>query len=310
MAGTARPFRFGVLATQRSSRREWLDLARKSEGLGFSTLLMPDHFDDQLAPQPALMAAAGITSTLRVGSLVLNNDLRHPFSLAKEAATIDLLSEGRMELGLGAGFRRSDYDATGIPLDDPPSRVERLEEAVHLIKGALASRPLSFAGKHYTVTDYVGLPKPVQSPMPILIGGGGARMLRLAGQEAQIVGIAANLGSAQPNVARDYVADRIDKKLQWIREGAGDRFAGLELSNMVVIVAVTDDRNEVLAQTATRFGITPDQAAEALLLLAGSVEEISETLVSRRDRFGISYVVFYDEAIDAVAPIVARLAGT
>jgi probable F420-dependent oxidoreductase len=256
------------------------------------------------------MAAADVTRTLRVGTLVLNNDLRHPLNLAKEVATIDLLSEGRMELGLGAGFRRSDYGPSGIPFDDPPARVDRFEEAVHLIKGAFGSSPVSLAGKHYTVTDYVGLPKPVQSPLPIMIGGGGARMLRLAGREAQIVGIAANLGSAQPNVARDYVADRVNKKLQWIREGAGDRFPGLELSNMVVIVSVTNDRKEALEQTATRFGITPEQTAEALLLLAGSAEEITETLLSRRDRFGISYIVFYDDALDAVAPIVGRLAGT
>jgi probable F420-dependent oxidoreductase len=285
-------------------------MARRVEDLGFSTLVVPDHFDGQLSPVPALMAAADATATLRIGTLVLNNDFRHPLSLAKEAATLDLLSDGRMELGLGAGFRAADYVATGIRCHEPAVRVERLEEAVRVIKQAFASEPSTFSGQHYATSGYEGRPAPKQTPLPILIGGGGPRMLRLAGREADIVGIAANLGAKQFDVARDYVADRIEQKVQWVREGAGERFSAVELQTMVVSAQLTDDRNGALEQVAGRFGVTPEQAGDALLLLIGSVDEMTETLISRRYRFGISYIVFFDADMETVAPIVAALAAT
>jgi probable F420-dependent oxidoreductase len=307
--GEARAFRFGLLLTQRSSRAEWADTAKRTESLGFSTLVVPDHFDNQLAPIPALMAAADATTTLRVGTLVLNNDFRHPLALAKEAATLDLLSDGRLELGLGAGFRQADYLATGTRFDESALRVDRFEEAVHVIKAAFGMQPVTFSGKHYQVSDYRSLPASVQAPLPLMIGGGGARILRLAGREANIVGIAANLGAAQPEVGRDYVSDRIEQKIEWVKEAAGDRFADIELQTLVPLVISSNDRRGALAQAADRLGLTPEQANDALLLLVGSVDEMVDRLVARRERFGISYVVFYADAMESAAPIVARLAG-
>jgi probable F420-dependent oxidoreductase len=306
----AKAFRFGLLVTQRSSRAEWVGTAKRAESLGFSTVVVPDHFDNQLAPIPALMAAADATTTIRLGTLVLNNDFRHPLALAKEAATVDLLSDGRLELGLGAGFRQADYLATGIQFDESALRVNRFEEAVHIIKAAFRMQPMTFSGRHYRVSDYQGFPAPVQAPLPLMIGGGGARILRLAGREANIVGIAANLGAAQPDVGRDYVSDRIAQKIEWVKEGAGERFASIELQTLVPLVFATNDRPGVLAQAANRLGLTSEQADEALLLLVGSVDEMVDRLVARRERFGISYLVFYADAMEAVAPIVARLAGS
>jgi probable F420-dependent oxidoreductase len=305
----ARAFRFGVLVTQRSSRAEWAGTAKRAESLGFSILVVPDHFDNQLAPIPALMAAADATTTIRLGTLVLNNDFRHPLALAKEAATLDLLSDGRLELGLGAGFRQADYLATGIQFDESALRVNRFEEAIHIIKAAFRMQPMTFSGTHYRVSDYQSFPGPVQVPLPLMIGGGGARILRLAGREADIVGIAANLGVPQPDVGREYVSDRIAQKIEWVKQGAGERFPSIELQTLVPLVFSTNDRQGMLAQTANRLGLTPEQADDALLLLVGSVDEMVDRLIARRERFGISYVVFYADAMDAVAPVVARLAG-
>jgi probable F420-dependent oxidoreductase len=305
----AHPFRFGILVPDQPSRQDWIDTARRAEDLGYATLLIPDHFDGQFAPIPALMAAADATTALRLGSLVANNDFRHPLVLAKEAATLDLLSEGRLELGLGAGFRKSEYAATGIRCDEPLVRVERLAEAVLLIKRALRSEPLNFSGQHYTVTDYTGMPSPVQPSLPIMIGGGGPRILRLAGREADIVGIAANLRPSQPDLGQEYASYRIEQKLQWVREGAGGRFSDIELQTMVPIATVTNDTDGALAQAGGRFGLTPEEAADALLLLVGSVEQMAETLILRRERLGISYYVFFGQAMEPLAPVVARLAG-
>src|SRR6266568_4197945 len=184
-----RPFRFGVSVHQARSKEEWIALAQQAESLGYSTLQMPDHLGDQFAPVPALLAAAEATHTLRIGSFVFDNDFRHPVMLAREAATLDLLSGGRFELGLGAGWNRSEYEQAGIPYDSPGVRVSRMEEALHIIKGLLADGPVNFSGKYYTVTDLEGHPKPVQRPHPpILIGGGGKRLLSIAAREATTVG--------------------------------------------------------------------------------------------------------------------------
>src|SRR5687768_14875736 len=191
----SRKFRFGVQVSTPASAVAWRDKARKIEDLGYSTLYMPDHFiDDQLAPMTGISFAAAHTNTLRVGMLVLGNDYKHPAVAAKEAATIDLLSDGRLEFGLGAGWMQTDYDALGIPYDSAGTRVDRLDEALAIVKGAWSGEKFSHKGEHYTITDYVGSPSPVQTPRPpIVIGGGAPRVLRLAGREADIVGINPNL---------------------------------------------------------------------------------------------------------------------
>ena len=186
-----RSFRFGVSAHRAASRRDWSALCRKVEDLGFSTLVMPDHLGDQFAPMVALGAAFGVTSRLRMGALVACNDFRHPVVHAKELATLDVISEGRLEWGIGAGWLRHEYSMAGIPFDDAARRVERLQEAVHVMKALFGGGPVDHRGRHYKITGLEGQPKPVQQPHPpLLIGGAGRRMLEFAAREADMIGIA------------------------------------------------------------------------------------------------------------------------
>lgn len=307
-----RKFRFGVQAAAAPDGEAWRRLARKVEDLGYSTLFVPDHFGDQLAPVPALMAAADATTELRVGGLVLDNDYRHPVVLAKEMATVDLLSGGRLELGLGAGWMRSDYEESGIPYDEPRVRVDRFEEALAVVKGLLGDGPFSYEGDHYTITALDGLPKPVQRPVPILVGGGGKRVLSIAAREADIVGINPNLrsGAVDKETVSDATAASFDRKLTWVREAAGDRFDDIELNLLVFVAIVTDDRQSMAEMLAGGFGVDPDEALSIPNAFIGTVEQICDELEARRERWGVSYVVFQEGAIDAMAPVVARLRGT
>ncbi len=274
---------------------------------------MPDHFiDTRLAPMVALAIAAEATTTLRVGALVFDNDYKHPAILAKEMATIDLLSEGRAELGIGAGWMKVDYDALGLVYDSPGVRIARLEEALAVIKGCWADGPFSFSGTHYTITDYDSIPKPLQQPLPILIGGGGRKVLTLAGREGDIIGINPNLraGELSSDQAADTVAEQTERKIGWIKEGAGDRFDDIELQIRYFFAAVTDDRRALAEAAAPAFGITADEALGSGVALLGTIDEICDTLVERRERWGVSYIVIGDDIADAFAPVVARLAGS
>src|SRR6476646_2265727 len=202
-----KPFRFGVQVPQVGSASEWRDRARKLEDLGYSTLFMPDHFGEELAPMPAIAMAAAYTTSLRVGSLVFDNDYKHPAILAKEAATIDMLSDGRLELGVGAGWMRTDYDQLGLPYDPPAVRVDRFEEALHIIKQCLTGEKFTYHGEHYRITDYASYPTPVQKPPPLLVGGGGKRVLSIAAREADIVGVNPNLRAGE--IGRDATLDSL-----------------------------------------------------------------------------------------------------
>jgi probable F420-dependent oxidoreductase len=308
-----RPFRFAAQVSGARTRAEWAETARKAEDLGYATLSVPDHFGDQLAPLPALMAAADATSTLRIATLVLDNDFRHPVVLAKEAATLDLLSDGRLELGIGAGWMRSDYETSGIPYDPPGVRLARLEEALQVIKGLWGPEPFSFTGSHYRVSNLDGLPKPRQQPRPpILVGGGGRRALSLAARHADIVGVNFDLraGAVTPEAIATGTAAATDAKVAWIRDAAGDRFGDLELQVTVFFAAVTDDPLGLASTMAPTVGLRPEEALEVPFFLAGSVEAIVETLQARRERWGFSYVAFSGGSMEAMAPVVARLAGT
>jgi probable F420-dependent oxidoreductase len=311
-----RRFRFAAqLSTgPEATGRSWTDQARKVEDLGFSTLLMPDHFGDQLAPVPALVAAAAATRTLKVGALVFDNDYRHPLILAKEAATLDLLSGGRLELGLGAGWMRSDYDESGIAYDAPAVRVDRFEEGVAVITGLLESDgPFSFSGKHYTVSGHTGTPRPAQRPRPpLIIGGGGRRVLGIAGRLAEIVSINVNLkaGTAGPEAASNATPDATRQKIGWVREAAGGRFDEIELNTLIGFVLVTDDRQSVVDAMAPALGIDPGDALHIPLALIGTLDEMAEELEWRRAEYGISYFSVESDAWEALAPVVARLAGT
>jgi probable F420-dependent oxidoreductase len=309
-----RKFRFGVQVSTASSADDWRDKARKMEDLGYSTLFMPDHFiDTDFAPMVAIGVAAAHTTTLRVGHLVLGNDYKHPAVVAKEAATVDVLSGGRHEFGLGAGWMQTDYDALGLPYDPPGTRVERLEEALAVVKGAWSGKSFSFKGKHYEITDYTGTPTPVQKPHPpIVIGGGAPRVLKLAGREADIVGINPNLrkGAVTEDAVQTATAEGTKQKIEWVKEGAGKRFKDIELQIRYFLAAITDDAEGFAGAVAAGFGMTGQDALESGVALVGTVEECIERLQRRREEWGVSYVVLGDDTFEAFAPVVAALAGT
>jgi len=306
-----RPFRFGVTAPTVRSGPAWAERVRQIEQLGYSTVHVPDHFRDQLAPVAALTAAAMATTRLRVGSLVFSNDFRHPVVLAKEAATLDVLSGGRFELGLGSGWLREEYDQAGIVFDAPGTRIERLAEAVAIVKGLLAGERVTLTGRHYAIAGLEGRPRPVQRPHPpILIGGGGQRTLSLAAREASIVGLV-------PRARRDGGGlDRADlgegalrQKIEWVRAAAGARFDSLELHALIQAVVVSDQRVAAAEQLATRFGVARELVLETPYVLIGTVEEICASLRDRRERYGISYLTVFDRDLEALAPVVERRAG-
>jgi probable F420-dependent oxidoreductase len=309
------PFRFGVTASTARTGAEWAEQARRIEGLGYSTLFVHDHFADDGAPAPmvALSFAAAATTTLRVGMLVLGNDYRHPAVVAKDAATLDVMSDGRLEFGLGAGWMTADYEALGLPYDGHGVRIDRLAEALAVVKGAWGDGSFDLAGEHYRISGYDGLPKPLQQPRPpILVGGGGPKLLRLAGREADIVGINPILraGVIGADAAKDTLGDSTRRKVGWVREGAGERFDDLELQIRYFVAAVTDDARGLAEALAPGFGVSPDTALTSGAVLAGSVAEVCDTLARRRDEWGVSYVVFGDDQYEEFAPVVARLAGT
>ena len=306
------PFRFGVQCSSPPdiTAARWRDLARKVEDLGYFRLTVSDHLDDQLSPVAALMAAADATTTLRVGALVFCNDYRHPAVLAKEAATLDILSEGRFELGMGAGWMTSDYLAAGIEMDAPSVRIARLEEAVEVVQGLLSEGPCTFEGEHYRITNLSGSPKPVQQPVPLLIGGGGRKVLELAGRHADIVGLNPKLpnGVIDASAGPDATAAATDRKIGWVREAAGDRFDQIELHTRIHIALVSDDRQGMAEALAPALGISPADALESPHALCGTVEEIADDLLARRERHGIASIGLSLDAMETMAPVVARLA--
>jgi len=307
-----RPLRFGVQEHRAHSAKQWRERARALESIGFSTLYLPDHLSDQPGPIAALMAAADATTTLRVGSLVFDNDYRHPVVLAKEAATIDLLSDGRFELGVGAGWLVSDYDQAGIPYESAGTRIERLEEAVQIIKKFFAGAEFSFSGKHYTIKGLEGAPSPVQKPHPpLLLGGGGRRMLRLAAREADIVHVNYNLneGRINPKLVRTGMAEATDEKLGWIKEAAGDRLEAIDLGFTIFFASITDDRESLASALAPSMGFEAQDVLEMPHFLIGTVAQIEEDLRARRERYGFSHVILPGESADELSPIVERLTG-
>ncbi|MGI8586481.1 MAG: TIGR03621 family F420-dependent LLM class oxidoreductase [Chloroflexia bacterium] len=305
-----RPFRFGIQLHSIASGADWVEKARKAEDLGYSTLLVPDHFPRGLGPVAALTAAAAATTSLRVGSFVFDNDFRHPALLAKEVATLDLLSNGRTEFGIGAGWLRSEYEETGLPFDPPSVRINRLEEALHIIKAIFTGDDVSFAGEHYTVTGLSVYPKPVQQPHPpILIGGGGRRILELAAREADIVGFGAKARAEGVSGLESLSAAATAQKIAWVREAAGDRFDALELNLLVFAVEQTDNPQAAAAKFGQEAGMSAAEALDSPHLFFGTIESMAEDLHRLREKFGFSYIVVQEGNMDATVPIVARLAG-
>jgi probable F420-dependent oxidoreductase len=309
--GVHQPFRFGVQAARATSADEWIELAQRVERLGYSTLTMPDHFSDQLAPVPALMAAAMVTTTLRVGALVWDNDYKHPLVLAKELATMDLLSGGRVEIGIGAGWEKVDYDQSGMVYDTPGVRVDRFVEGIAIIKGLMSDEAVTHHGAHYQITGHVGTPKPVQRPHPpILIGGGGPRVLKIAGREADIVGINSTMtaGHVGAEALASMTAEQVDIKVDIARTAGEGR--NIEWNVRVFMVSFTDDRPGGLAGLSAMTGMSAEQIAETPFALVGDCDQMIRDLIARRERWGFSYIIIGAGEVDQFAPVVAALAGT
>lgn len=307
-----RPFRFGLQTSSARDVVEWREKARRAEDLGYDALYIPDHFSDQWGPLVALTVAAEATTTIEVGALVFDNDYRHPVVLAKEVATLDLVSDGRAIFGLGAGWMRTDYEQSGIPYDEPSVRVDRLEEALEVYDQLLRQGTATFAGEHYQLDGATGEPRPTEGRPKLLVGGGGKRVLTLAGRHADVVGINPNMrsGAADRATAQSAVADLVDQRVGWVRDAAGERFPQLDLQVLTFVVSVGGDRREMAQAMAPAMGLTEEQAFSTPLALVGGVEEICEQLHERRERWGINEWVVHDPEVEAFAEVVARLAGT
>jgi probable F420-dependent oxidoreductase len=308
-----RRFRFGVDLQQPFDGRSWLDTVREVEALGYSTLFVPDHFDEGLGPITALATAAAVTTTINVGTLVLDCDFRHPAVLARELASIDVLSEGRLEVGIGAGWKRLDYERSGITMDPAKIRVDRMIEHAHVLKGLFAEGPFTFAGTHYSITELDGTPKPHRpGGPPFLIGGGAPRVLRFAGEVADIVGVNASVHSGEVDTAaaQDSLPERIDEKVTWLREGAGARFDDLEINAWLAVAEVTETGDEVAEVLATVFATDAASVLASPLSLVGAPAEIGERLRERRERWGYSYTVVPGDKARDFAPIVGELTGS
>jgi probable F420-dependent oxidoreductase len=305
-------FRFGVEMMEPFEGMTWADSARELESLGYSTLFAPDHFDEGYGPITAMATAATATSALRIATAVFCVDFRHPAVLARELASIDQLSEGRLEIGLGAGYQVNDYRTSGIRMDPPKVRVDRLIEYVAVLRGLFAEGPFSFAGEHYEISELDGSPEPyTPGGPPILVAGGGQRMLRFAAQNADIVGVNPSLPSSEERAQsrQDGVAERIDEKFALVREAAGPRFDELVFHGWLQVTRVTDDANGVAETVADSTGLRVDDVLASPFVLAGSVEEIVERLHERRERWGYSYYTIQQPAAREFAPVLAGLAS-
>jgi len=312
-----KPFRFLAAAGEVSAGNALAEKGRRAEALGYDVLVFSDHLINQMAPIPAMAVIAAATERLRIGTFVFNNDLRHPAVLAQDLASLDQLSGGRLEIGIGAGWNRPEYEETGIPFDSGGIRVKRLEEAIQVLKGIFGPGPFSFKGEHYTITEMDGLPKPIQKPHPpILVGGGGRRLLSLAGREANIVGFAPRLmpGTSKADI-RSCLVEATLEKVAWVKEAAGQRFQDIELNTYPALgrVIVTDDPKAPLKELAQRlqdrYGVdlTQEQLLESPHVFVGSIADLTEKFKAIRLNLGISS--FMTGGIDELAPVVERLAG-
>jgi probable F420-dependent oxidoreductase len=325
MKSACRPFRFGVQAFEAPSGGAWREFARRAESLGYSTLFTAEHYFGpgevaerskhrpvDIAPLSALATAAAATTDLRVGSRVFNADLHHPVVLAKELATLDVMSDGRLEVGLGAGWIEAEYEGLGKEMDAPGERISRLGEAVDVMKAHWRGDDIDIDGKYFRVHGFAGTPLPVQKPHPpIMIGGGRSRVLRMAGRLADIVSLNWDNSSGKlgPSTLASSNARATVQQLEWVREGAGERFDHIEVEVGVYFVDVGGS-SAAVSEMAQRYGVTDGDLANHPHALIGSVDTICEALQERRERFGVSYITVMAYSMDDFAPVVDRLAGT
>ena len=304
------PFRFAVQQSSARSGEQWATLARRVESLGYDLLVMPDHLDHQLSPFTALAMAAAATTRLRVGAFVFANDYRHPLILAREAATLEFLSGGRFEMALGAGWMAGDYRRLGMTYDPPPLRVDRLEEAVPLIKRLLAGETVTHHGQHYDLDRAdVGV-EPVQKPRPPLaIGAGGPRMLKLAAREADIVGLVPGFSARGWPMFGQATEKATAAKVALVREAAGEGFERLELNLWVSSAGLIGSGNSLLGSAAAATVKAATSVYGSPYVLYGTLKGVRDQLLRRRDKLGISYYTFPGRSMDAMAPLVEALAG-
>jgi probable F420-dependent oxidoreductase len=305
-----RLFRFAVTANHARSAAAWAALARRAEELGYGALLVPDHLGQQLSPIAAIAAAAAATTTLRVGGFVFANDFRHPLVLAREAATLDLLSDGRLELGLGAGWRTADYRQLGMDYDAPGRRIDRLVEASALIKRLLAGETVTHDGPHYRLGAARVWPRPIQQPHPpIVMGGGGRRMLRLAAREADIVGFIPQFSTRGRPILTDVSEAALDRKVAIVREAAGDRIERLELNLFIVDGGVVGSGQPPARSVLAAAKLASVGLVGSPYFLYGTVAGLREQLEVRRERSAISYYAIRQGSMEAMAPLVDALSG-
>ena len=308
----SRPFRFGFSLDGLDGPDEIAARARRAEDMGYSSVVMTDHFDDRHGPLVAMTAVALATTSLRVGTMVLANDYRHPAVLAKELASLDIVSGGRLEIGIGAGWMASDYEQAGLGFDRPSVRIERLDEAVTVPEGCFGEGPFDFEGDHYRIAGLDSQPKPMQKPRPpLLMAGGGPRMLALAARRADIVGVNPSLhsGAIDEHAGPTATAEATDNKLAVVRDVAGGRFGSIELQTRVHLAVITDDAHALASAAAPAFGITAEEALASPHALVGTVDECAAAIEGWRERWGISYISFMGSAAEAMAPVVERLTG-
>ena len=322
----SKPFRFAVQSYAASSAEDWRAQARQAEDLGYAAFHTADHHIgpgpaldptnhgvQDYAAIPAIMAAADATSTIKVGCRVFCTDYRNPVIFAKELATIDVLSAGRLEIGLGCGWLANEYEAIGIPFEPAGTRIDRMVETLSVLRACFEEGQVDIEGDRVHAVGFEGVPKPMTAGgPPIMIGGGSPRVLGIAGREADIVSL--NFDNRSGVLGAEGVgsggAEQTAQKVEWIRAGAGDRFNDLELEIAAYFTVVTDDRDAALDAMAARMGAPPEAFADHAHTLIGSVDGICETLEARRERYGISYVTVASRAAASFAPVVARLSGT
>jgi probable F420-dependent oxidoreductase len=323
------PFRFSLQCFNTDSPANWRKLISKTEDLGYSTFFLADHFLSQgealdstghppqmLAAMPAIAMALEQTSTLRVGCRVFCNDYRQPVITAKEAATMDYLSDGRLEFGIGAGWIKNEYEAVNLPFDEFPVRFERFAEFVHAYKAFMSGEPLDIKGEHINWSGFYGTPSPVQKPYPpLMIGGGSKKILEFAGQEADIVSLNFNnrAGVLGPDGMSSGLAEATARKINWIKNGAGDRFKEIELEIGAYNTIITDHQQPTAQAIGDALGMSAKDILEHPHCLIGDVDFICDELVRRRETYGISYIAVLDDGennmVEAFAPVVARLSG-
>jgi probable F420-dependent oxidoreductase len=307
-----RRFRFGVEMKEPFEGRTWADSAREVEGLGYSTLFVPDHVHSELGPIAAMAVAAAATTSLHVAPLVMACDFRHPVVAAKELASIDALSDGRLEVGLGAGYNPLDYSRSGIPMDAPGMRVRRLMEYVQVLRLLFGGGVVDFHGEFFHLDQIEGLPRPAHpAGPPILVAGGGPRLLTFAGTAADIVGVNPSTAAGRDNPAtlRDALPSSIDDKIALLRETSGDRFDTLELNAWVSVASITEHARDLVAGLAAFAEAEVEDVLASPIVLAGTTAEIVERLLVRRQRWGYSYVALQQPHAHEFAGVVAELTG-